>query len=174
MNRGARLYLAFKNGINTERIVDSASPFPGQVQVFKKGHVFEINGATGQRINSAIIPFKMDPLKVLSCHIGPEWHYLSKNAQEQILAHSYTISPQSNRMGYRLEGKIIGESISPILSSGVLPGTIQLLPSGLPLILMRDCQTTGGYPRILQVGEIDINQLAQRKPGEKVRLSSIS
>jgi len=50
-----------------------------------------------------------------------------------------------------------------------MPGTIQLPPSGLPIILMRDCQTTGGYPRVLQVRQEDINQLAQRRPGAELR-----
>jgi allophanate hydrolase subunit 2 len=52
--------------------------------------------------------------------------------------------------------------LEPIITSAVLPGTVQLTPSGKLIILMRDCQTTGGYPRVLQLKESAINMLAQK------------
>ena len=76
-------------------------------------------------------------------------------------------------MGYRLTGTPLSESIDSIYSSPVMPGTVQLPPGGLPLVLMRECQTTGGYPRILQLTENSINQLAQRKPGNTLRFELV-
>ena len=72
-------------------------------------------------------------------------------------------------MGYRLLGEMLTRNTTnDMLTSAVAPGVIQLLPDGQLIILMRDCQTTGGYPRILIVDESDINQLAQRNHGKNI------
>lgn len=62
----------------------------------------------------------------------------------------------------------VENNLPSILSSGVLPGTVQLTPSGELIILMRDCQVTGGYPRILQLTEEAINRLAQKTTNDLV------
>ena len=64
-------------------------------------------------------------------------------------------------MGYRLE-EPIDNKFGSMLTSAVLPGTVQLTPSGKLIVLMRDCQVTGGYPRILQLTDDAINKLAQK------------
>ena len=76
-------------------------------------------------------------------------------------------------MGYRLEELVVNE-LSPILTSGVMPGTIQLTPSGKMIVLMRDCQVTGGYPRVLQLTDSAIDKLAQKSTGDSFRLKIIS
>jgi allophanate hydrolase subunit 2 len=63
----------------------------------------------------------------------------------------------------------IENHLEPIITSAVLPGTVQLTPSGKLIILMRDCQTTGGYPRVLQLKEASINVLAQKLTGHAVQ-----
>ncbi len=68
-------------------------------------------------------------------------------------------------MAYQLE-ETLEHSLPSILTSPVLPGTVQLTPSGQLIILMRDCQTTGGYPRVLQLIEAAINLLSQKKFGD--------
>ena len=71
-------------------------------------------------------------------------------------------------MAYQLEN-LIANKLDQIITSLVLPGTVQLTPSGRLIILMRDCQTTGGYPRILQLSESSINLLSQKKVGDKIK-----
>jgi antagonist of KipI len=72
-------------------------------------------------------------------------------------------------MGYRLEGSLHGfEPLPEMISSGMIPGTIQVTRSGLVVILMADAQTTGGYHRIATVLQDDLQILAQKKPGETV------
>jgi antagonist of KipI len=106
---------------------------------------------------------------------GPEWDWLDYHGQKQLLNDVYTISLQSDRMGYQLKGTCLEKAKKgELLSSGVLPGTIQLLPGGIPLLLMADCQTTGGYPRILQVAAVDLPKLAQMGAGESITFSIIS
>jgi antagonist of KipI len=73
-------------------------------------------------------------------------------------------------MGYRLDAdwKIEGKR-KELISSPIVLGTIQITASGDPIILMRDAQTTGGYYRMVNVIEEDINKVAQIKPGEKLK-----
>ena len=75
-------------------------------------------------------------------------------------------------MAYQLKERLINE-LPSILSSAVLPGTVQLTSSGMLMILMRDCQTTGGYPRILQLSEKSINHLSQKAQNEHIRFDLV-
>jgi len=65
---------------------------------------------------------------------------------------------------------LITNNLDGIITSLVMPGTVQLTPSGKLIVLMRDCQTTGGYPRILQLSDNSINTLAQKMTGQKITL----
>ena len=68
-------------------------------------------------------------------------------------------------MAVQLE-ETLAHTIPSIQTGPVLPGTVQITPAGRIIILMRDCQTTGGYPRIFQLSEDAINILAQKKQGD--------
>jgi antagonist of KipI len=78
-------------------------------------------------------------------------------------------------MGYRLEGVDLElERPLDLLSEAVAFGTIQLPPSGKPIVLMADHQTTGGYPRIGEVASVDLPLMAQLRPGDHVRFRPVS
>src|SRR5690606_9695498 len=98
---------------------------------------------------------------------GPEFERLSEQ-QMIALKQEFTIGV-NDRMGYRLK-ELIPNQMESMLSSPILPGTVQLTPSGKLIILMRDCQTTGGYPRVLRLNEDDINILAQERSGEVIEV----
>jgi len=102
------------------------------------------------------------------CSKGPEFDLLSKAQQQKLLSDEFTISNDNNRMGYRLKEPVEND-LKSILTSGVLPGTVQLTPSGKLLVLMRDCQVTGGYPRVLQLTGQSINQLAQKTTSDRIK-----
>ena len=70
-------------------------------------------------------------------------------------------------MAYQLS-PLFDNDLKSILTGPVLPGTVQLTPSGKLIVLMRDCQTTGGYPRVLQLTESAINLLSQKKEKDKI------
>jgi len=76
-------------------------------------------------------------------------------------------------MGYRLNEIVIPNNKS-IITSPVLPGTVQLIPSGQLIVLMKDAQTTGGYPRIFQLTEKSIAVLAQKNTSDKFKFKLIS
>ncbi|WP_431273940.1 biotin-dependent carboxyltransferase family protein [Variovorax ureilyticus] len=94
---------------------------------------------------------------------GPEFELFTVASREQLWRDAWRVSPQSNRMGSRLDGPELKRKRGgggDMLSSGVIPGTIQVPPSGQPIILLGDAQTIGGYPRIGVVIRADLWKLA--------------
>ena len=111
------------------------------------------------------------PIRVLA---GREWSDFCPQSREDFLTHPYKLTAASDRMGYRLEGELLALGTpKELLSESVDFGTVQVPPSGNPLILMADRQTTGGYPRIAQVASVDLPRLAQLLPGDEVRFALI-
>ena len=91
------------------------------------------------------------------------------------MAGEFEVTPQSNRMGLRLTGPSLALSgLYDLYSSPVAPGTVQVPPSGEPIVLMADHQTIGGYPRIASVITVDLPLLAQAAPGARVRFREVS
>ncbi|MEP0986001.1 biotin-dependent carboxyltransferase family protein [Ekhidna sp.] len=101
---------------------------------------------------------------------GPEWDILQDDIQEK----SFEVHPSSNRMGIRLKGNKLNSNYREIATSAVIPGTIQLPSDGQPIVLMNDCQTTGGYPRIGKVVDEDLGRLAQVRAGDNIQFKLIS
>jgi len=100
---------------------------------------------------------------------GPEYHEFSRESGQAFWRTGWTLSAQSNRMGYRLQGRQLHRPGGrELLSHAVLPGTIQVTNGGQPVVLMADAQTTGGYPRIGAVISADLYHLAQIRPGEPI------
>ena len=100
---------------------------------------------------------------------GNEWDRLDSLSKEETLHQPFTISHQSDRMGYRLNSEPLGATINEeVISSAVSFGTIQLLPDGQLIVLMADHQTTGGYPRVAHVISAHHSRLAQMKAGDKI------
>ena len=82
---------------------------------------------------------------------------------------AYTISPQSDRMGYRLSGpKVAHKGSMPFISDGTAMGALQVPSNGQPILLMVDRQTTGGYPKIAVVISADLPLAAQLAPGDSI------
>lgn len=91
------------------------------------------------------------------------------------LSKPYTLGLQSNRMGYHLEGPTMDRlKKDELLSTAVAPGTIQVTGNGSMILLMADCQTTGGYPRVAQVAAVDLPLCGQLKPGNEIYFKEIS
>jgi antagonist of KipI len=105
---------------------------------------------------------------------GPEFDRLTGISQQALLNVRFTITKESDRMGFRLSGPPLHKlSMDEMLSSGTTLGTMQLLPDGQIIVLMADHQTTGGYPRIGVLASIDILLMAQLGPGDKVSFDLI-
>jgi len=106
---------------------------------------------------------------------GPEWDDFEDQTKKTIFTNSFSISNQSDRMGYRLTGSpLILLRKRELISTAVCMGTIQVTHEGNLVILMADAQTTGGYPRIAMVAAVDLPVCAQLRPGDKLHFSEIS
>lgn len=169
---GFRTYLAVKNGFKTTAVLGSKSMYQNITSghILKKGDNLKIESFTNDRKNSsAKVRVEHEYFKDTSieCFKGPEFDLLSDFQQQQLLNTDFQISPNNNRMGYQLV-QDIKNSLVQMLTSSVLPGTVQLTPSGKLIILMRDCQVTGGYPRVLQLSVNSINRLAQKSTNDSI------
>jgi len=104
---------------------------------------------------------------VVNVQKGPEFTLLPDSSKTALFETTFSLLPESNRMGYRLSPKLptINESI---ISSGVVPGTLQITENGTPILLMKDGPATGGYVRALVVIKKDVSKLGQLKPGDKL------
>jgi biotin-dependent carboxylase-like uncharacterized protein len=175
INFGARSYLAVLGGMQSEKKLKSRSFYKGITKNFALIKGLEIpirENSTDVLISNASI--KIDDLHFnatdLICTKGPEFELLNTYQQKRLLENSFSISKDVSRMGYRLN-ELIENDLPTLLTSSVLPGTLQLTPSGILIILTRDCQVTGGYPRILQLSEKAINILSQKIAGQKIDFS---
>ncbi len=170
---GARCYLAISGGIDVKSIFGSKSFFSNISESYylRKGDEIKISNNSNSKILKKN-KFKFKLKKSMDVFKGPEFDLLSIKVKKMLFKNEFTIRTNS-RMGYNLEEKVqIG--IKSIISSPVMPGTIQLTPSGKMIILHRDCQTTGGYPRILQLNKSSLNHLSQIKSNEKIKFSLIN
>lgn len=110
-----------------------------------------------------------------SCYIvrvvtGPEFSRFSIEQIEDFFNKIFSVSQDANRMGYRLNETIQGyQALQEEISSGIIPGTIQITNSGQPIVLLADAQTTGGYPRIANIISEDLDIFGQMKPGDDVK-----
>lgn len=106
---------------------------------------------------------------------GAEWDFLLQESRLNFLARDFTVSLNSDRMGFRLKSEpLFLQKKLEIVSSAVSFGTIQLLPDGQLIILMADHQTTGGYPRIAHICAEDLPLLAQLGANDSLRFEVIS
>jgi antagonist of KipI len=103
---------------------------------------------------------------------GNEWAWLDHLSQTTLLNEAFVITPQSDRMGYRLKGPQLKQTVNDqLVSSAVSFGTMQLLPNGQVIVLMADHQTTGGYPRIGHVASTSLSTLAQLKASDAIKFA---
>ena len=174
---GSRAYLAILGGFNSDVVLESRSMYKSITQTdrINKGDILEINNSEMVVKHNAKVKINQSYINsnIIEVFKGPEFDVLPQKAQYMLLENELTISNLSNRMAYRFN-ETISNHTKDIITSLVLPGTVQLTPLGDVIVLMRDCQTTGGYPRIFQLKEESINILSQKLANEKVRFGLVN
>jgi len=112
------------------------------------------------------------PIRVI---LGPQDDHFTPQALATFLTRPYVVTRDMDRMGLRLEGDRLAhnEKGAEIVSDGVAPGTIQVPANGQPIVLMADCQTSGGYPKIATVIRADLPRLAHLRPGDELRFVAV-
>lgn len=181
---GCRSYLAVAGGIDVPRVMGSSSTytkshiggFEGRAlhagDYLKSGRVRP--GILGRGLPPQYVPEyrKQSELRVM---LGPQDDYFTENGIHTFLHSEYTVSMEADRVGYRLQGSRIEHKTSAdIISDGIPLGAVQVPRDGLPIVLLADRHTTGGYTKIAVVITADIPKLAQAKPGDKVRFRQIT
>lgn len=167
---GSRTYVAAQGGIQSKVFFGSRSFSSGITKRrLEKGDELRIKTQKRYEIGNSRIKIQEEHFtsSELACFLGPEFDHLNE-MQKKRLFEIFTISEDNNRVGYRLN-ELIENDLKPILTSAVLPGTVQLTPSGKLIVLMRDCQVTGGYPRVLQLSDYAVSRLSQKITGEPVK-----
>ena len=171
---GVRCYLGVKGGFQTEFVMNSYSFYAGitKKSLIGKGDRIPIAECEENlQISGAKIKVKKSHFnaKKLEATKGPEFHLLSKKDRETLFDTEFELVA-NDRMAYQLKPEVEPLKTKEIITSVTIPGTVQMTPSGKLIIMMRDCPTTGGYPRILQLTDMAINQLAQKRQGDRFKL----
>src|SRR6266511_87773 len=105
---------------------------------------------------------------------GVDWSRFNDVTIQRFTNQEFSVSPDSDRMGVRLDGpELKRQDETDLISEAVAPGTIQVPPSGKPILLLGDCQTIGGYPKIAHVITVDLGVAAQLRAGDGVRFSEV-
>lgn len=170
---GARCYLAVSGGIDIKKLLGSRSLYKSITESYylRKGDEIKVlNKSNKKKLNQSKLTFNID--NYIYAFKGPEFSVLDQKSLNKLFKNEFEIGV-NNRMAYNLEDKI-QTGVKSIISSPVLPGTTQLTPSGNIIILHRDCQTTGGYSRILQLDEKSLNNLSRFKLGEKIKFKLLN
>ncbi len=171
-NEGSRGWLAISGGIEVPPILGSRSTDlrgnfgghhgrvlrDGDVLVLGKERRFE-TAAPWISEWSAPAPWASFPSRDRFLRIvrGPDWERFTSDAQTALVAQQFTVTPDSDRMGARLDGpELTRVNSDDLLSEAVAPGTLQVPPNGKPILLLGDCQTIGGYPKIAHVITVDL------------------
>ena len=176
-------YLAVDGGFDLPDVYGSQSTcmsagFGGfNGRILEKGDCLPLRKAAAESLSQRILrrPPEPDSSPVIRVIAGPQDDYFSAAGIETFFETSYTVSQAVNRMGMRLEGAAVAhEKGFNIASDGIVRGAIQVPGNGLPIILMADCQTTGGYPKIATVISTDMPKLGRMMPGADIRFEAVS
>jgi len=177
---GIRAYLAVAGGIDVPRVLGSRSTFlPGgwggwQGRALIAGDRLPVGSSTGNQIWECLPGHGPRPEAVLRVLPGPQLNGFSDVALAHFLGQPYVVHVDANRVGIRLVGDALDYQKGEIDSQPVLPGAIQVPPSGQPIILGWDGPVTGGYPVVGGVISADLPRLAQLGPGDGLRFRVIS
>jgi biotin-dependent carboxylase-like uncharacterized protein len=185
--RGTRLYLAVRGGFQVATLFDSAATvcreqlggLGGNGEPLKAGDVLPVQSSTGEA-NFYLPPerrpdiFADRPLRMV-----PGWQYqdLPQALRKNLFSRTFTLSSQCDRMGFRLTGHPLGDCdtiADAMVSEGIIAGAVQIPPDGLPIVMMVDHQTIGGYAKAGTVLRGDLSRLAQMRPGDRVGFQPVS
>ncbi len=176
---GVRAYLGVKGGFDIKKELGSNSVTLKENigKSLKNGDMLKLNLNKPQEYNISLkkefIPIYGDNL-TLRVLLGYQEDFFGKNEIEKFFSQTYTISSQNNRMGYKMDAEPVKCQLNGIISEGISFGAIQIPKDGQPIVLLKDRQTIGGYPKIGSVLPIDCFRLSQMRAGDKIRFQPIS
>lgn len=186
LKSGCRAYIAFAGGLDIPEVFGSKSTnlrsgFGGyRGRALKAGDTVEfqsavsaLNGLERRRVEPEQFQNKKAVIRVIR---GPQDDYFTEEGYRTFFTGTYRQTLTSDRQGTRLEGPVIQHSQkgNTIISDGVAAGSIQVPPNGLPIIMLADRQTVGGYAKIATVISVDQPLLAQLCPGAEIVFQEVT
>lgn len=174
---GLRAYLAVKGGFLAEPVLGSVATvireqlggLTGKGEKLQKGDLLPFTPTqhhTPRHLPRLAIP-NYDQVEI-DVVTGYQYKRFSGLDRAHFFSSDYTLSQHCDRMGYRLEGRAVGQDQPGIISEGIAYGAIQIPNDGQPIVLLKDRQTIGGYPKIGCVTTLSGSLLSQKKPGDKI------
>jgi biotin-dependent carboxylase-like uncharacterized protein len=193
LKRGQILRVGMVDGSSTAYLAVAGGfdlpPFMGSLSTYARAG---IGGFKGRKLASGdVLPLRLasapagdehklaapfdygsGPIRVIW---GPQDDYFSAAGRKTFIESDYKVSKEADRMGIRFEGPTIEHSKgADIISDGIGPGAIQVPGAGLPIVLLGDRQTVGGYSKIATVASVDLPRLGRLLPGMTVRFQAIT
>jgi antagonist of KipI len=181
---GARCYLAIAGGVLVAPVLGSASThllgglggFKGRA--LQKGDVLEI-GAPAKQLPRRKLTAKAQeafrPRKTLRVTEGPQFDWFLDAAQHALLQNAFRVTERADRMGLRLEGRVLAlRTAEEMISEGVSLGAVQVTPSGQAILLFVEQQTAGGYPKIANVIGADLFCIGQLRPRDEIGFARVT
>ena len=184
LRSGARAYLAIAGGLDVPIVLASRSTYlrshfgghegrslrPGDRLARGPGD----EGTAARRMPASWLPTYLGSHRVRVV-LGPQDAAFTPAGVRTLFGSAYTIGAQSDRMGYRLEGpRIEHRAGADIVSDGTPAGAVQVAGDGMPLVLLADRGTTGGYAKIVTIASVDLPRIAQSQPGDRVFFDAVS
>jgi biotin-dependent carboxylase-like uncharacterized protein len=175
-------YLAVEGGFDVAPVLGSQSTYARarlggfDGRPLRAGDLLPLHQAQAKARAESMLPaLDLAPPERIRVVLGPQDDHFTKRGRRTFLESTYTVSPASDRMGMRLDGAVLEHSVGfNIVSDGIAPGSIQVPGNGLPIVLLADRQTTGGYPKIATVIAADLPALGRLAPGAKVAFAVVS
>ena len=177
---GCRAYLAIHSGFQATTHFGSTSTYlPAGLgghegRALRVGDRLTTNGPASLRSTMAtpaeLCPTFTNAFAIRAC-AASETDLLDREDDVTLFGASFIVGRQATRMGISLTGHALRPRSDGLMKSApVFPGTVQCPPSGVPIVLLCDAQTTGGYPRIANIARCDRHLLGQIRPGDRIQL----
>ncbi len=178
---GSVLYLAVEGGFDIAPVLGSRSTYARAAIGGFQGRALRVGDAiplmladVAEREEQMLPSLDLAPPKRFRIVLGPQDDYFTEAGIATLTGATYTVTPATDRMGMRLDGpKLEHAKGYNIVSDGIAPGSIQVPGNGLPIVLLADRQTTGGYPKIATVISADLPALGRLVPGAKVAFEAV-
>jgi biotin-dependent carboxylase-like uncharacterized protein len=169
---GARLYLGIRKGFQTKIVLGSRSFYKGLTEVCHLSSGAELAYSHSTPVPTTYAKARWSPdwytAETVFAYPGPDFPLVGEQLKLRLTQESFRISTLANRMGIQLS-ELLENNLPELPTNPVFPGIIQLTPGGKLIILLKDAQVTGGYPRILVLQDESQWIIAQKKPGDSIR-----
>jgi KipI family sensor histidine kinase inhibitor len=181
---GARAYVAFAGGLDVPEVLGSRSTYLTAGFGGLEGRRLRAGDRLGLLpARNAAVPGRKWPREgreeptsetTIRLVLGPQDDYFTERGLATLSSAIYTVASASDRMGLRFEGPSLEHRETEFVSDGIMQGGIQVPPNGLPILMLADRATMGGYPKIATAALVDLSRLAQLLPGDRVRFRVVS